>query len=349
MTWNSLTSFGVWDLAAAALSQPVVSLVIALIIAYGILVVTKAREDRRRAPEPSEAATRSVASRYLPEHRTLGGAALAVIILFAIENVVRGYALNLVDVVSWWRYATPVFSAFLAVAVTLGVIVFRGTTPSETPVGTAARRTWLSFGPRRGIVGAAIVLLLLLATTIAAGLASSADGQGRYIWLEIPVPNESTIDPVRPWFYGWAYGVPVLICLAALTVTTWATLRRNAARPYIRPETVALERSARSEVASGTVQIATAGMLLALAGAWRFIASSGSITQVMIQGENDGNAYEATWRYAELATGAGWFAPALEIAGFVLLLLVASRLFRKRASTAPEEHAELPPTAGAAL
>ena len=163
----------------------------------------------------------------------------------------RGYLLNLFDlsmsdVVSWWRYATPVFSAFLGISVVLGLIVTRGTTPPEAPVLPAARRTWLSFSPRRGIIGASIALLVLVATTIAAGLASSPDGQGRYIWLAIPVPNEVAIDPIRPWFYGWAYGVPVLICVAVLTAVTWAVLHTNAARPYIRPETVTAERDAAS-------------------------------------------------------------------------------------------------------
>ena len=78
-------------------------------------------------------------------------------------------------------------------------------------------------------------------------------------------------DPSR--FYGWAYGVPVLVCPTVLTTVTWAALHPNAARPYIRPETVTAERDARREVAVGTVRIATAGMLLALAGASRLMAA----------------------------------------------------------------------------
>jgi len=124
-------------------------------------------------------------------------------------------------------------------------------------------------------------------------------------------------------------------------------LHTNATRPFMRPETVTAEREARREVAIGTVRIATAGMLLAPAGAWRFIASAGSTSSLVINGQNEGNSYEVAWRYAELATAAGWLAPVLEIAAFVLLLLVASSLRRRPA--AKSEHAELKTGVEAAL
>jgi hypothetical protein len=110
------------------------------------------------------------------------------------------------------------------------------------------------------------------------------------------------------------------------------TLRSNAVRPFLRPETVGAEQGARVEIASGVVRIASAGTLLALAGAWRFIARAGSISQLTtVDAEGRSGSYETTWRYAEFAVAAGWLAPALEITAFVLLLLVASRLRRVRA------------------
>ena len=107
MTWDRFTSIGVLDVVAAALSLPLISLTIALVIAVGILATKRAGADHRPSSAPFEAPGRSVASRYEPEHRVLGVAAVAVIVLFATENVVRGYLLNLADVVSWWRFATP--------------------------------------------------------------------------------------------------------------------------------------------------------------------------------------------------------------------------------------------------
>lgn len=321
------------ELVAAAFSTPLFSLVIALLVAAGILLLASRRALEDRAPaQLSGAAGRAVRARYLPELRGLGIAAIAVIALFAIENVVRGYLLDLPGLFSWWRYAVPLFCALVGMSVVLGLVVLRGTRPSETPVVPATRRTWVSFSPRPDVVGAGVVLLALSATTAAAGLSSSADSRGRYVWLEIPVPNEAAIDPIRLSFYGWAYGVPVLICLAALSIATWAVLHRNAARPYIRPETVVVERDARRDIAIGAVRIATASMLLALAGAWRLIADAGSVSHLVIDGQNGGDPYDAAWRYAELAVAAGWFAPVLEITAFVLLLIVALRRCRRPAA-----------------
>ncbi|MEP6481873.1 MAG: hypothetical protein ABJA94_07690 [Rhodoglobus sp.] len=266
-------------------------------------------------------------SQYGFERRALGIGAVAVIVIFAIEYVVDGYLLNLSDVVAWWRYATPVLSALVTLCVLLGLIVLRGTIKPEHPVVSAARRTWSSFGPRRGIIATSCLALAFLATTIAAGLASSPDDRGQYIYLEIPAPNTS-VDPLRPWFYGWAYGVPVIICVAALVAVTWLTLRSNAVRPFLRPETTGAEQRVRSEIAASAVYIAAAGMLLALGGAFRFIGQSGSYSRLTVGDAGQSNSYELTWRYANLATAAGWMAPLIEITAFVLLLLVARRLLR---------------------
>lgn len=341
MPQASIFSFGPMELVAAAFSSPLLSLAIAVAVAGGILLNASRPGRDHGTSQLSEAAVRSLRARHVPELRALGLAAIAVIVLFAVENVVRGYVINVFGIVSWWRYATPVFLALVGISVVLGLIVARGATPSEAPVVPAARRTWMSFSPLPSLIGAGIALFALLATTIAAGLASSPDREGRYVWLEIPVPNEGAIDPIRPWFYGWAYGAPVLICLAALIAVTWGVLHRNAARPYIRPETVAAERDARREVAIGAVRIATAGMLLALAGAWRLIAAAGSTSSLVIMGENDGDPYEVAWRYAEFAVAGGWLAPALEITAFVLLLLVAGRVRRSSAAKGPSERADL--------
>ncbi|MEZ3161622.1 hypothetical protein AB1K54_13920 [Microbacterium sp. BWT-B31] len=338
MTRFGARGFGLIDWVGAAFSSPLVSLALAVLAAGVFLVFVGARGRRRELVSLSEAAARSVRSRYMPERRILGIAALAVIVVFAAENVIRGYLLNLVDVVSWWRFATPLASSFLAIVVLAALVLLRGSAASESPVVTGVRRSWTTFGPRVGLIVCGIVLVVLVGTTIAAGVASVADDHGRYIWLEIPIPNEGAIDPIRLWFYGWAFGVPVLIALGALIAATGAVLHLNAARAFIRPDTVSSERALRAEVASGTVSIATAGMLLALAGAWRLIASAGSTWQLVIEGQNGGNPYEAVWRFAELGAVAGWLAPAIEIVAFTLLFLVASEL--RRGTTEPSADAK---------
>jgi len=315
-------------LVVAAFSVPLFSLFLAAVIVVGACVIRRAR-GRRHSTRPAAPAAPSIAGRYGLERRALGVGAIGLIIVFAVENVLRGYVLDLVDVVPWWQYATPVFTAALCIAIVLCLIAFSGTVAPESPVAPTTRRTWTSFGPRVGILGASVALIALLGTTIAAGLASSPDDRGRYIYLQISVPN-SSIEPLRPWFYGWAYGLPVLVCLAALVAVTWATLRGNSLRPFLRPDTVGAEQSMRSEVASGTVSIAAAGTLLALGGAFRFIGHVGTISQLTVVRDGHSHSYQTVWRYADLAVATTWLAPALEIAAFVLLLVVASRLFRPR-------------------
>ena len=330
MSPNILTWIGPLDLAAAAFTLPLFSLVLAVLIVVGTFLVPRLRRRLGGRAATDGTPPPTVAARYRPEHRAFGIGAIAVIVVYAVENIVRGYLLNLVDIVEWWQYATPVFAAVLCLAVGLALIVVRGTPDPEQPVLPSIRRTWLSFGPRAGLIGGALALGALLATTIAAGLASSADERGRFIYLEIPVPN-TRLEPLRPWFYGWDFGVPVLICLAALILVTWATLRRNALRPYLRPDTVTAERSARAQVASGVVALATAATLLALGGAFRFIGRYGSMSQLTVGNDGAGTTYDMTWRYAEFAAMAGWLAPALEITGFALLLFAAIRQLRRPA------------------
>lgn len=325
---------------SALLSMPWVSLILAAIIAVGIAVSPRWRAGRESRVRLDPAAARGVVARYSSEHRTLGIAAIAVLLVFLAENLISGYALNLQDVVSWWRYATPVFTASVGVAVLLVLIGTRGSTPPERPV-VSARRTWLTFSSRLGSAGAALALIALTATTVLAGLASSNIEGGPYVYLEIEIPNE-TIDPIRPWFYGWAYGIPVLICTAVLVAATVAALHANAARPFLRPETVVAEQRERRDIATGITRIATSGALLALAGAWRFIADAGSIAGLTIEGDGRSDSYTAYWRYGEVAAVGGWLAPLLEIAAFVVLLLVTAQLSRPGHGEDPSAPAEIP-------
>lgn len=346
MTPSSTNSFDPTNLIGAAFSQPAVSFVLALMLAGGIGLFAWNRTPgagRLPAAEP-----RSVRARYVPERRAVGFVAVAVIVLFFADYVLRGYILTGADRLHWWRFTTPIACAIIGIGIVLALIVTRGTAPAEAAVVSAERRSWVSFSSRVAIIGMGLIGVILAATTVSAGITSSPNGQGQYVWLVIPVPNEGAIDPIRLPFYGWTYGIPVLVSLGALLAVTWFALDRNAARPYLRTEALVAERSARRETARNVTRVTAAAMLLTLAGAWRFIASSGSVSQLTVMGQNGDNPYDAAWRYAELAVAAGWCAPLLEIAGFVLLLLVAGNGLRRRPVTRhTSAEAELPTTAEA--
>lgn len=326
MSQSEAPMFGLMDLVRAAFSLPLFSLFLAAAIVGAILIfASRPQVSLRQAPGGGAEVIRSVRARYRIERVVLAITAMVVIVVFAVENVLRGYVLHLGEQLPWWRFATALFVAALGLGIVAAIEV-RGAKPSEVPVVSGARRTWTSFGPRVGLIGGVAVLVAILVTSIGAGLAAYVDSRGDSAWLEIPIPNEETVDPLRLHFYGWTYGVPVLICAALLAAAIWGVLHANASRPYIRPETVAAERDARRGVARDAVRIATAAMLLGLAGAWRLIASAGTASGLVIEGQNDGAPYEVIWRYAELAAAAGWAAPVLEILAFALLLLVAVRI-----------------------
>ncbi|MGM1018225.1 MAG: hypothetical protein ACQEW8_11890 [Actinomycetota bacterium] len=303
---------GVFDLARAAMGIPLVTLAIAAVIFATLAFVQSARR-------PAEAAVADdAAGRYLPELGILGAGALGVIILSILDSVVRGYVLNLANAVSWWAQALPVLVAAIVVALVLVRIATRGSSPSTVPVGPSARRGWLTFLPRADLIAGVAVFAALIATTLAAGLASSPDAEGRYVHLVLPMAN-TQVDPLRVWFFGWAYGVPVLICATLLAVVLWAALAANARRPFLRPATVADERRMRTRVTRAASHVAVGGLLLSLGSAWRFVAEAGGTNTLT----DPLGTYEVTWRYADLAAAAGWLAPVVEIAGFVVLLLVA--------------------------
>ena len=315
------------EFIAGFFSLPMFSLVFAALITAVVLVLR-----RLGAPMATPTTDPKVTARYRPEQRTLAIGALGVIVLYAVENIVRGYFMNLVNVVAWWQYATAIAAAAVCLGIVLAQMMLRPSRP-EQPVTSSVRRTWASFGPRADIIGAAASFVAIMTTTIAAGTQSSADDDGRFIHLALPVPN-TEIEPLRPWFYGWDFGVPVLVATAVLATATWLVLRTNAARPFLKPGTVAAESIARRDVATATTRLATASTLLALGGAWRFIARSGGLSSLQIEGRPE--TFDVTWRYAEFAAVAGWLAPVTEIAAFILLLLVASRLHRGVTRTAPE-------------
>lgn len=309
------------DLLWGVLSFPPTALLVAVVATTIILVVS--REPGMGTVPPS------VNARYLPEVRVLAIVAVTVVVVFFGEFVIRGYLVTGPGLLPWWRFAVPLACAVVGLSIVLGVVVTRGASVPEAPVLTAARRGWTSFSSRAELAVAAIVALVSAATTIAAGLASSPDDDGNSTWLVIPIPNEAAIDPIRLPFFGWSYGVPVLVCLVSLAAAAWAVLDRNAARPFLRAETVVAERRARRATAAGTTRIAMGATLLSVAEAWRLIAASGTVSTLSIGGGEADATYDAAWRYAELAVMAGWSAPVLETAALVLLLLTAARGWRR--------------------
>lgn len=321
------------DLVGAVFSSPAVSLALGIVLATLLALTPWWRDGRTAVTRLSRDEARTVVARYAPERRLLAVGALAVLGAGAIVEVLARHVLRLDDQVSWWRYATPVLATAVALAAVALAIAARRTRHATLPVVTGTRRTWLSFSPRGGLAGAGLALLALVLTTIASGSASSNVDGGPFVFLAIPAPN-TDVDPVRLWFFGWAYGLPVLLsCVLLVASVAWA-LSANATRPFLRRETVPAEHHERRRIAAGIAQVATGGVLLTLAAAWRFIGSAGRIGPLTIEGEG---TFEVVWRHADIARAAGAVAPAVEVAAVVLLVLsaLAMRPVASRGSAGP--------------
>lgn len=325
-------------LVQVMLSLTIGSLFIAIVIVAAIGIVRRgrhagARSQTRAASDDIGPATDVIVARYRAEHAVLRIGALAVVAVFTTEWIVRALFLDLVNVVEWWVYATPITAAAFAIMAALVPLTRRARTSARRPSLSTTPRTWRSFSNRFDLALGGTSVALLLATTVIAGLASSSDEAGRFIYIDIQIPN-TDVDPVRPWFYGWSFGVPVLIALAGLVFVTIIALAANAARPYFASEAMPAERRGRERTASAIAWIASGATLIALGGAWRFVTRA-SLTGLHIEGDDgEVTSYVSGTDLSAFATVLDWAAPAVEIAGFALLLLIALGLLERRRTRA---------------
>lgn len=327
MTLNG-RDVNLFELLWVALSLPPVTLVIAGVIVTGALLLKMSR--LASAPLATPPATpRPVRARYRPEHIALGWLAVTMIAVCVADFIIRGFVVSQIDRFDWWEFATLIITAVLGLGLVALIIATRKNAQPNAPGVSTSRRTWRTFSSPSTLTSYAVATVGLIVTTVLAGLASSPNDDGEYVLLTIPIPNAEGTDPLRFPFYGWTFGVPVLVMIVVLTLTAWIALQRNSARRFLRADTIVAERAARQSTAIGINRIATAAILLSLAAAWRLIGSMGSISQVTIEGQNAGQPYEASWRYGELALAAGWGAPVIEIVAFALLLLVAVNGLRR--------------------
>lgn len=308
------------DVAGLLWSTPLFSLALAVIIAPAAIAFSRSRVRPRVTAETPPPA---VHASYAPERRMIAAGAALMIVVLAASTFVIDYVI--VDQsIRWWRFTLGLTAVTVVLAVVVGLIATRGTRPPEVPAISPARRHWASFSSSTALTVTVVVTVLLVATTVFGGLTSEADSEGNWRWLALPIVNEAGIDPIRLNYYGWSFGVPVLVAMVAALGVAWVTLDRSAARPFLRPDTVAAERQLRRQTASGIHALVVSAMLLALAGAWRMIAEAGAVRELTIMGA-DAGAYDVVWRHADLAVILGPIVPVLEVYAFLLLIDVAIR------------------------
>lgn len=213
----------------------------------GAVLVVGLRRWRRRAPAP-----RAV-RRWVFASASLG---ILVMVAVAVVSVGPFFGLrgSIADVGVSARFVVPLVAGLLAVPLALLPSARR----QDEASAVLARRTLLTFAPRGGLVTFGAVVAVVLALTLAAGMASRPDAEGRWreYWVDVGVMSMGTE------IYGWYYSVPALVLLAALLVLVAVALA-VIARPPLAAD-VAADTATRRWRARHVLTLATGAVLLHL-------------------------------------------------------------------------------------
>lgn len=158
-------------------------------------------------------------------------------------------------VLEFLQYAIPLVLCMIA----LLVQVLPATTAGERGPAQLAPRTLMTFTPRPWPILLGGTALVVVVTTVLAGLASRPDEQGRYLMYTFePSPTMSYGTSI----YGWYYSVP---CLALVVLVIGLTLAEAAwvARPPLAPDRDA-DRATRTGRVRNIFAVASGGLLLHL-------------------------------------------------------------------------------------
>lgn len=195
-----------------------------------------------------------------------------------------------------WRYAVPLAAAALAVAVYAGLGPGTRSAKTSREVDLAPRSVW-TFGSSWWFAGLFTLAVLLVSAVILAGLASSTDDEGRHTLLVLDVGNAQAATV----FFGWAFGVPVLIGLAALLGLVFVALWL-VARPAVSadPRARDLEIALRRNQARTVLTIASGATAFTLGAALLFLGRSSSLAASFSGPE--GGRIELVTSFAALGT-----------------------------------------------
>jgi len=299
------------DVVRGLLSSSVVCAVLGLVIAIVWTLIRKPRETAPLVVGPRG------------ERVGLGVIALFVGAVWVLDIGLRGYVFDMSNTVSWWRFAVaPSIAAF-------GLGAWAVTRRTREPrrvvdAGAVTRRTWTTFGPRRGILLFFVLIALAGSIAVVFGRMSTAFDSGIAAHVALPVPN-TDVPPVVTIFPGWAYGIPLIVALAALGAATVLALSRNAVCAFPGNLSLDTERARRAGLARDVAAIAIAATLVSFAGLLRMARASAATTIAATTDSGRVAVADVHLPHADLILVGGLLAPALEIAGCALLALLVAR------------------------
>lgn len=199
--------------------------------------------------------------------------------------------------------------------------------PSRARHGHAelSPRDAFSFTARWWFVASGIVLAVIIAVTLATGLASERDAAGRYTVFSLPFGEVTASTRI----YGWYYSIPALVLLAALVIVTLLVLRSLARAPFgaDRERDAAVRRTRSGNV----VAAATGAMLLHAEAVFHSVAGT-SMLGVSLDAGTHGRLETGT-SFAALTPTLWALSLASAALGFALWFLVLLTAASTRART----------------
>lgn len=295
-------------------------------IVFGVLLVVAVALIRRRAgsgnaqplPHPPTATDGLVV-------RAAALGALLALVGWIAGSVSEMYLVE-PPAVTWWHYAAPIAGAAVGAAVLL-VIATRTPTHVEAPVAPTTRRTWATFANRRELGAVTATVAALTVVSVLAGFASSSADGAWYSRLDIEGGGSTS-------FYGWTFGLPVLVATTVLVGLDWTALSVDARRPFRHPSAVALETAKRRASAAALVRLSFGALLLSLGGALSFIGGAGMGSSGF--GIPGVGMFVWSAGYSSFAPTILWLGWGMQVVAVAVLVRIAvDGLRRRHASTTP--------------
>lgn len=221
------------------------------------------------------------------------GVAALVIIVARGGAAVATYAIS-ISAFPWEGY--DMVRYLLPLVLGILVILVLAIPPRRERAGGArlTRRTWSSFVGRPWIITLLLVLGIVLAVTVATGLASSRDEEGHYTQYVL----DAGFGALEVPFYGWHTSAGPLVALVVLLVATFLAWSAIARPPY--SEDLEGDVARRRQRSTNVARVAAGAMLLHLSTVLGSVAqiASGSLFSF----DEDGNRFDAWMPFASLST-----------------------------------------------
>ncbi len=167
------------------------------------------------------------------------------------------------------RYVAPLTIGLIAVLILVLPVVRRPAADNAT----LSRRTLFSFGSRWWFVALFVVVAVVLAVTIPAGMASSPDEQGLYRTYWVDFGTESSIGS---GIYGWYYSLPATVIHGLLLLAALLAIS-SIARPPL-PDEHSVDVAVRRWRTRNILAVTIGALLMHLAVVLRSLAGTAALS-----------------------------------------------------------------------